>query len=342
MVQAIKKMLYESPEHLVSFLEWYGFDHIRIGSREIRFARDAAGGQNISIRLQNNEQLYVKDFARDIGCDLIAYVMQTKGETFRNVLQVMKSILNLDSSWKPKAKRQVFGGIYSNLSHKKSKEITTYSTDILNDYMHVGCDRFLKDGISLTSQAKFRICFDPIDDCILIPIYSPVGDLMGLKARINHDPNENESKYYYKIGCEMSQTLFGFSENYQHLCENDVLVFESEKSVMAADSFGYHNCVALGSNSLSETQAQLILNLHPRRIIFMLDCGLDLEITKRNAETIHKIAKMRSCDIWYWDWTVSLEAGDKDSPTDNGYGSFVNIVKEEIYPLEQRSRKWNI
>lgn len=335
MVQAIKRMMLENPEHLVSFLDWYDFAHIRCNNREIRFARDEVGGLNISIKLTNNDKLYVKDFARDISCDIISYIMQMRGETFRSVLGVMKNILHLDASWKPKEKRQVFGGIYANLSKRTEKTIPVYDMGILAQYQNVGIDRFLKDGISLSSQSKFRICYDEMEDRIMIPIFSPVGDLMGLKARINREPLLGESKYYYAIGCEMSSTLFGFSENYASLCNADVIIFESEKSVMAADSFGYRNCVALGSNSLSEAQAKLILGLQPKSIIFMLDYGLDVSVTKRNAEVLEKVCKNRPCDIWYWDWTVSLEASDKDSPTDNGSGSFVNILKEEIYPLRK-------
>lgn len=51
----------------------------------------------------------------------------------------------------------------------------------------------------------------------------------------------------------MSQTLFGYSENYSSLYENDVWIVESEKLVLKMDSWGYNNVVALGSNLLSTT-----------------------------------------------------------------------------------------
>ena len=36
-------------------------------------------------------------------------------------------------------------------------------------------------------------------------------------AEGNKEAEENESKYYYLINCLMSQTLYGYSHNYQYL-----------------------------------------------------------------------------------------------------------------------------
>ena len=128
----------------------------------------------------------------------------------------------------------------------------------------------------------------------------------------------------------MSQTLFGYSENYDTLYESDILVFESEKSVMVLDSWGYHNAVALGSNSLSAVQAKLLMSLNPKSITFMLDNNLPLENTKRNAEVLKEFCRLRSVDIKYWNWTYNLDLDEKAAPCDEGKSVFEYILANEI------------
>ena len=62
MLSDIKSMMLDSPESIVRLLEKYEFCHINLKRSEIRFARNEEGGQNISIRLENNPGIYVKDF----------------------------------------------------------------------------------------------------------------------------------------------------------------------------------------------------------------------------------------------------------------------------------------
>jgi hypothetical protein len=133
----------------------------------------------------------------------------------------------------------------------------------------------------------------------------------------------------------MSQTLFGYSENYNSLYENHVFVFESEKSVMVCDSMGYHNSVALGSNNLSETQAKLLLSLNPKSVVFMLDNSLPLENTKRNVDVLKSFCKMRELDIFYFDWTDCLCLDEKASPVDEGKEIFEEILQNYIKTADE-------
>lgn len=128
----------------------------------------------------------------------------------------------------------------------------------------------------------------------------------------------------------MSQTLFGYSENYDSLYEGDILVFESEKSVLVLDSWGYHNAVALGSNTLSTTQAKLLMSLNPKSVTFMLDNNLPLENTKRNVEALQAFCKMRSMNIKFWNWENNLDLDEKAAPCDEGKAAFEYILENEI------------
>lgn len=334
MLSEIKKELLKQPDIIVELLEYFDFTHIRLSGREIRFARDYKGGKNISIRLENNECLYVNDFARGVSKDIFSYIIQEKNVTFRDVIQKTKSLLNLGDDWRPKQKHALFGGVYANLTcPNREVRLKTYSEDVLDKYIPCGNLRFLRDGISLEAQRFWDIRFSTECQSIIIPIRNEYGDIVGTKARINWEPKEDEMKYYYPIPLQATQVLYGYSENYHNLYGNDVIIVESEKSVMQAWSFGVRNIVALGNHSVSEKQSKLLLQLQPKRIILAMDEGLDFEQTKRNADIIKNLCTMFNIEIWYWDADQDLDINPKSSPTDMGREKFDEIMQEQLVKI---------
>ena len=331
MLSEIKKELLKQPDVIVEILEYFDFARISLSAREIRCCRDERGGKNISIRLENNECLYVNDFARGVSKDIISYIIQEKNVTFREVIQKTKQLLNLGDDWRPKQNHLLFGGLYSNLTcpHREIK-LKTYDENVLDKYERCGNLRFLRDGISLEAQRFWDIRFSIECNSIIIPIRNEYGDVVGAKLRVNKEVQDGESKYYYPIPVQMSQCLYGYSENYQHLYGNDVIVVESEKSVMQAWSFGVRNVVALGSNSLSEKQSKLLLQLQPKRVILAMDEGLAFEQTQRNADMIKEFCTMFNPEIYYWDADQDLDILPKSSLTDMGREKFDEIIEEQL------------
>jgi DNA primase len=327
----IKEMLVENPEKLTELLSDFGFEHINHRGNEIRFARDWQGGSNISIRLKNNQYCVVFDWSRGVTTDIISYIIQEKNADFREVLQATKRILGLGNDWRPQQRKPLFGGIYNNITcQKRDIQLKTYNDNILGQYEKCGNLRFLRDGISLDAQKFWDVRFSVEDNRIIIPIRNEYSDLVGAKGRLNGDADEENPKYLYTIPVAMSQLLYGYSENYQYLYGNDVILVESEKSVMQAWDFGVRNIVALGSHSLSEKQTKLLLQLQPKKIIIAMDEGLEFEHTKRNADMIKNFGGMLTPEIWYWDSTMDLDIDSKSSPTDSGKEKFEEIMEEQL------------
>ena len=330
MISELKKQLLENPENICTLLEEFDFAHITLKRNEIRFARNSDGGHNIRIRL-NDEYLNVTDYVNSIHTDIISYIIKEKHTDFRSVLAAIKRILNLSDDWRPQSRRLIFGGVYEHIIHMADSSPKTYDESILDEYLKVPNERFQRDNISLEAQMKFGIGYDVCTDRITIPIRDQHGSLMGIKGRRNHETdNEEDPKYLYLVPCQMSKTLFGYSTNYSSMYGGTVIVFESEKSVLQCASYGYHNAVALGSNSLSEYQAKMILSLNPQKVIFMLDSDLPLENTKRNIDMLRSVAIMRDLQINYFDWTECLELPAKASPSDEGKEVFEYILAENI------------
>lgn len=329
MIQELKKQLLENPENICTLLEEFEFEHITLKRNEIRFARNSDGGPNIRIRL-NDEYLNVTDYVNSIHTDIISYIIKEKHTDFRSVLSAIKRILNLSDDWRPQSRRLIFGGVYEHIIHRTDSSPKTYDESILDEYLKVPNERFQRDNISLETQMEFGIGYDVETDRITIPIRDQHGSLMGIKGRANFEVNEETPKYLYLVPCQMSKTLFGYSTNYSSMYGSTIMVFESEKSVLQCASYGYHNAVALGSNSLSEYQAKMILSLNPQKVIFMLDSDLPLNNTKRNIDMLRSVATMRDLQISYFDWTECLDLPAKASASDEGKEVLEYILAENI------------
>lgn len=321
MFRELKKQLLEDPQHIVSLLETFDFCKMQVKSNEIRFARNEAGGLNIRIRLQNNENLTVVDFVNGVHTDIFAYIVSECGATLREVLQETKKILGLEQDWQPKKKKMLFGGIYENIGKPYSNiSPKIYPEEILKQYERCGNLRFLKDHISLESQTKFEIMYNIETQRIVIPIRDIYGNLVGTKCRRNYDTdNPDDPKYLFELSCAKNLILYGAYQNYQYLMNADkILIGEAEKFTCACDSYGYNNAVSIMGNTLSSEQARQLLAFNAKEYCFMLDEGLDLNITFQNAKLLKEYAAMREIKISYFDWTQSLSLSSKESPADEG------------------------
>jgi DNA primase len=336
MFEEIKEKLLEQPESIEHILDAFGFDKIRKNHRELRCSFEP--GMNptaVVIRLQDNENLFVKDYERNLSLDLINYLIKSKDVPFKDVMNAIKQELHLDSIYNYRKKTGLFGGLYDKISRSNDEiSVTTYPEEILEQYGNIPNTLWLKDGISLSTQRKWGIGYDVLSQRITMPIRTSTGEIMAIKGRLNGEPEEFEPKYLYLVNGPMSQTLFGYSENYSALYESDILIVESEKSVLKLDSWGYNNVVALGSNSLSIAQAKLLMSLNPKSVTFLLDKSLPLENTKRNANLLKTFCTMRQLKMRYWNWEDNLTLNDKSAPCDDSKEEFEYILSNEIEPIE--------
>lgn len=343
MFEEVKEKLLEQPESIINILETFDCHKARVNGREIRCAREYNSNPTaVVIRLVQNENLFVKDYELNIVLDLINYLIKIKGASFKDVMNAIKQELHLDSIYNYKRKVALFGGIYSNISSNNNEiSVTTYPEEILKQFGNTPCSLWLQDEISLSTQRKWGVGFDVISQRITLPIRTSTGEIMAIKGRLNGEPEEFEPKYLYIVNGPMSQTLFGYSENYNSLYEGNVIVVESEKSVLKLDSWGYNNVVALGSNSLSTTQAKLLMSLNPKSVIFMLDKSLPLENTKRNVDLLKTFCTMKHTEIKFWDWTENITLNDKSAPCDDTRDEFEYILKEEIKDIKDLQAEEN-
>ncbi len=332
MIEFVKAKLLEDPEKIKQYLEHFDFHHIVIRTNYMSFGRSAdSSPKSIVIRLKNNDALLVKDYPRNVVCDLFHYVMRTRSISFREAFSEAKDILGIDGYYyQERRSKVVFNGFYEKIRSKKDAELKIYDDSILDEYIPCGNDRFLRDGISLEAQRYFQIGYSVKDQTITIPIWNEVGQLVGVKMRCNHEVQDGEQKYWYDVPTQMSQLLYGYSQNYEYLESADVVyIFESEKSVMQCWTCDIRNVVALGSGSVSKKQVQLLLSLNVNKIVLMHDVGYKKEYLDRNIKIIKGYSKMREIQVGYWD-NENKGYEDKVSASDLGEERLEYILENEI------------
>ena len=330
MLKEIKKELLDNPEKLKELLEYFNFYNVHIHQSYISFGRaQDTSKKSIVVRLEKNDYLYVTDYARNISKDLFSYISEQRLVDFKDIIGAVRNILGVDDFSLFNESRGIFGGFYEKIRKRSEYSVRTYDESILDKYIPLANKRFVNDNISIAAQQFFGIRYDVESQGIVIPIHNQIGELIGAKVRCNYEVQDGEMKYYYLIPCQASQTLYGYSQNYNYLTNNIIYIYEAEKSIMQCFSYGIRNCVALGSGSISRKQVRMLLELNPKKIIFMHDVGYDLENILRNINMVKNYSRFSEVELGYWDFFDRLY-DNKVSASDLGKKELLRIMDTEI------------
>ena len=330
MLKEIKKELLDNPEKLKELLEYFNFYNVHIHQSYISFGRaQDTSKKSIVVRLEKNDYLYVTDYARNISKDLFSYISEQRLVDFKDIIGVVRNILGVDNFSLFNESHGIFGGFYEKIRKRSEYSVRTYDESVLDKYIPLANKRFINDNISIAAQQFFGVRYDVESQGIVIPIHNQIGELIGAKVRCNYEVQDGEMKYYYLIPCQASQTLYGYSQNYNYLTNNIIYIYEAEKSIMQCFSYGIRNCVALGSGSISRKQVRMLLELNPKKIIFMHDVGYDLENILRNINMVKNYSRFSEVKLGYWDFFDRLY-DNKVSASDLGKKELLRIMDTEI------------
>ena len=147
MIDFIKQKLLEDPEKIKELLEKFDFCKIHIHSSYISFARSQdSSPKSITIYLNNNDALIIKDWVTNTTCDIFNYIIKQRSVTFREAITAAKNILGIDRSFYVESHAtSPFGGMYSRIKSRCNQELKAYDDSVLDKYMPCGNDRFLRD-----------------------------------------------------------------------------------------------------------------------------------------------------------------------------------------------------
>lgn len=275
----VKREILESNEGIVKILDYYGYANIRDRGKEIRCGIDENSNPT-SILVRKDENISTIDFARNIKGDIFTLIMNQKGLSFRDVINDIKNLLDIEINYIRNGNRKdSVASIFDDLVFNDEEKLDIYDENILNNYSDLWSKKFYNDGISIETQKKFDIRYDLKTHRIVIPHRTPEGFLCGVIGRVNYPCGKFTSKYLPLISYKKSETLFGYSQNYKYLYMSEIIyIGESEKFVMQLDSMGYNNAISLMGSSISNKQCLLVRYLNIKKIVFCFDEGLQEEV----------------------------------------------------------------
>ena len=201
------------------------------------------------------------------------------------------------------------------------------SERILQYYLPYGNKAWESEGISLQTQQDFSIMYDPQSNYIVIPIYDSVGSLVGIKGRYFGEPDEYHSRFVYLEKCNKSKILYGLWENREYSKNsNNLIIVESEKSVLKLSELGYNNVVATGGKTISRYQIELITRTGCTPIL-----ALDQDVEESELDDIASMF-MNGVTVYAMiDRDNILD--EKESPSDNPQ-KWQHLIKSNVYKIK--------
>ena len=157
-------------------------------------------------------------------------------------------------------------------------KLLTYDKSILSLFDHLYPQEWLDYGISADILDKFGIGWYARQACISIPVVFN-GQLVGVRGRYTREQDVAKGKY--KPICTLdgqvlklatSQVMYGYDQNKAAIEKSrQVVLFESEKSVLKSPSFGIDNALAVFGSNISKQHIQLLLELGVNDVVLAFD-----------------------------------------------------------------------
>lgn len=331
----LKDYLKEDPNRIVDLLESIGFHSFKTLNNEIRCALPN-GDNPTSVRIKL-KSLSVRVFthAQTKG-DIYTLIGEHKELNFPKTIRFIHDFFKIKYTYYNKTFNEedkkpnvlnMYKSIRKNTEQLYCVDIEEVPDYILNRYDRVNHIDFINDGIIPQVMDRFDIRFADEWNRILIPHYKwDTGELVGIFGRtvIKDYEKYKINKYIGVAPYLKTNNLYGLSHNYESIQkEGFVIVCESEKAVLQAQSFGINNVVALCCAEISPIQRRILFSLNVAIVL-----GFDKGITIQHIETQCKQFKGLRPVYYMWDEDNLLK--DKDSPTDNGLMIYNYLIDNKV------------
>ena len=215
--------------------------------------------------------------------DIFGMVQKVHGCTFPQAVDYICHTLNINATevvqddmrdnWQRDLRRWL-----PNADIDEPAELTAYDPDILSAFDHLYPTEWLEYGITRDSMDKFGIGWYARQACISIPVVQN-GQLVGVRGRYTRQQDVDKGKYRpiamldgTVLKFSTNQCLYGLDQNKSAIEKcRQVLLFESEKSILKADSWHIHNALAVFGSNISKRHIEMLLELGVNDVVLCMD-----------------------------------------------------------------------
>lgn len=265
---------------------------------------------------------------------IIGYLMDYEGLPFDKAVKKAAELAEMDLSKMCKSHTVSF---LKKLRTYALKPNIAFEHDILDvseldKYKKEPIWEWIDEGIEPEVMDLFEIMADTKQNRIVYPVYDINGNLINIKARTRYANYKKMKipKYinYYPVGVmdyfqSLNMTLPYIKE------KNEVIIFESIKSVMKMYGWGYKNCVSAEKHTLTKEQENLLVKLKVN-IVFAYDSDVNYR-QKDVGKTLEKLKRVTNVYIIEDKHKLLGGAETKNSPADCG-----KEIWDELYETRKK------
>ena len=262
---------------------------------------------------------------------MIGYLMDFEGMEFEDAVEKAAGLANIDMSKMCQSKTMILLKKWRMfLQSKQKKEVYKHSIIPMTAFTKFSKEEvpeWLEEGISQEVMDLFDIRIDNYSNRIVYPVYDIDGNLINIKGRTRYENYKKLKlpKYmnYYTVG--VMDYFQGLEKTLKYIKEqNEIIIFESIKSVMKAYGWGYKNCVSAEKHTLTPEQISLLVKLKVN-----VTFAYDSDVSYNDGEVKENIDKLRKVTNVYVISDKDLLLGG--SSTKNAPVDCSQDIWEELY-----------
>ena len=245
------------------------------------------------------EQNYYYCFSCGRSGKIISFLRNYEGLSFQDAVKKAAKLAEIDLSNVCTSQTVSFLRMAKKLKQKKPPVVHKILDEYeLSKYSKERITEWEEEGIKQDVLDLFQVRINKRDNRIVYPVYDLSGNLINIKGRTRYVNYKDLKipKYinYYSVGTMdyfqgLNITLPFIKQS------NEVIIYESVKSVMKAYGWGYKNSVSAEKHSLTEEQLSLLVKLRVN-VVFAFDTDVDYR-SKDIQKTIGKLKRITNVYI---------------------------------------------
>lgn len=270
-------------------------------------------------------------FSCKSGGDVLSFCKKIHGVSTLKAINMLCEYANLKNTDITELKAPPDSLRVLKMLNRKHDKVTNFvrkplKNDIMLMYEKRPIVEWLNEGISQEVLDKYQVRYCDLDNTIAFPIFDNDGNIINIKKRtLNKNYKKLKITKYinvYKVG--KLDYLFGFALNKDKYDDyKDLILFESEKSVMKLESFGLYNGLAVSTSSISKEQAISLINTG-KNIVIAMDKDVTLSHIRKNFQYLINFTNT----YVMLDYDNLLD--EKDAPIDKGIDTFMRLYSKRM------------